>query len=145
MKRCVKIWNMFLLSLRKKIYKSASLGIRNLKREGKNGTSLILNLAFTPENWTFQWKQGSFFVLLLFQHFLFFKIWIIQNNYFFFVIGCVASLLVRSLCLKRPYNFIMPLCFVITNRLLWESLIKCLHNFLDYSGLFFSNYLCLCS
>jgi hypothetical protein len=41
---------MFILSLSKKIYKSASLGRRNMEREGKNETRLVLRLAFAPEN-----------------------------------------------------------------------------------------------
>jgi hypothetical protein len=32
------------------IYKSASLGLRILEREGKNGTRLVLRLAFAPKN-----------------------------------------------------------------------------------------------
>jgi hypothetical protein len=37
---------MFLLSLLRHIYKSASFGLRNIKREGKNGTRLVLRLTF---------------------------------------------------------------------------------------------------
>jgi hypothetical protein len=40
---------MFLLSLLKKSYKSASLGLRNLEKDGKNGTRLVLRLAFAPK------------------------------------------------------------------------------------------------
>jgi hypothetical protein len=41
---------MFLLSLLRQIYKSASLGLKNLEKEGKNGTRLVLKLAFALEN-----------------------------------------------------------------------------------------------
>jgi hypothetical protein len=41
---------MFLLNLPKKIYKSASLDLKNLERERNNGTRLVLRLAFTPKN-----------------------------------------------------------------------------------------------
>jgi hypothetical protein len=40
---------MFLLSLLKKSYKSASLGLKNLEKEGNNGTRLMLSLAFAPK------------------------------------------------------------------------------------------------
>jgi hypothetical protein len=33
----------------KKSYKSASLGLKNLEKESKNGTRLVLRLAFTPK------------------------------------------------------------------------------------------------
>jgi len=36
----------------------------------------------------------------------------------FFIIGCVAGLLIRSLCFKKPYNFVLLLCFIIANRML---------------------------
>jgi hypothetical protein len=49
-KRCVKISSMFLLSLFKQIYKSAPLGLKNLEKESKNGTRLVLRLAFAPKN-----------------------------------------------------------------------------------------------
>jgi hypothetical protein len=41
---------MFLLNLFRKIYKSASLGLRNFEREGQNGTRLVLKLAFATKN-----------------------------------------------------------------------------------------------
>jgi hypothetical protein len=41
---------MFILSLLKQIYKSSSFGLRNLEREDKNGTRLVLKLAFPLEN-----------------------------------------------------------------------------------------------
>jgi hypothetical protein len=34
----------------KHIYKNASLGLRSSKREGMNGTKLVLKLAFAKEN-----------------------------------------------------------------------------------------------
>jgi hypothetical protein len=37
---------MFLLNLFRQFYKSASLGLKNMEREGKNGTRLVLKLAF---------------------------------------------------------------------------------------------------
>jgi hypothetical protein len=40
---------MFLLSLLEKSYKSASPGLRNLEKERKNGTRLVLKLAFTAK------------------------------------------------------------------------------------------------
>jgi hypothetical protein len=41
----------------------------------------------------------------------------------------IASLqeLVKSLCFKKIYNFNLPLCFIRVNKLLWESLVECLH------------------
>jgi hypothetical protein len=41
---------MFLLNLLKQICKSASFGLRNLEKEGRNGTRLVLRLAFALEN-----------------------------------------------------------------------------------------------
>jgi hypothetical protein len=41
---------MFLLNLLRHIYKSASFGLRNLEKEGKNGTRLVLKLAFALDN-----------------------------------------------------------------------------------------------
>jgi hypothetical protein len=39
-----------MLSLFKEICKNASLGLRNLQREGRNGRRLVLILAFDPKN-----------------------------------------------------------------------------------------------
>jgi hypothetical protein len=41
---------MFLLSLFRKIYKNASFGFKNMEKESKNGTRLVLKVAFTLEN-----------------------------------------------------------------------------------------------
>jgi hypothetical protein len=41
---------MFLLSLFKQIYKSASFRLRNIEKEDKNGTRLVLRLTFALEN-----------------------------------------------------------------------------------------------
>ncbi len=46
MKKCAKIWNMFLLGLHKYICKSASLGPKKLGREGRSGIKLMLKLIF---------------------------------------------------------------------------------------------------
>jgi hypothetical protein len=39
-----------MLNLLQQIYKSASLGLRNLEREVRNGTRLVSRMAFTPKN-----------------------------------------------------------------------------------------------
>jgi hypothetical protein len=41
---------MFLLNVLRQICKSTSLGPRNLEKEGRNGTRLVLRLAFAPKN-----------------------------------------------------------------------------------------------
>jgi hypothetical protein len=41
---------MFILNLLRHIYNSASFGLRNMGREGKNGTRLVLKLAFALNN-----------------------------------------------------------------------------------------------
>jgi len=40
---------MFLFNVLKQICKSASLGLKNLEREGRNGTRLVLRLTFAPK------------------------------------------------------------------------------------------------
>jgi hypothetical protein len=41
---------MFILNMLRHIYKIASFAPRNLEREGRNGTRLVLRLAFAPKN-----------------------------------------------------------------------------------------------
>jgi hypothetical protein len=50
MKKCAKISHMFLLSLHKKICKSASLGPKIKGRVERNGKKLVLKRVYTQEN-----------------------------------------------------------------------------------------------
>ncbi len=54
---------MFLLGMHKKNCKNASHDPKNLGKEGKNGTKLVLNLKLTQESWIPQWQQGREFCL----------------------------------------------------------------------------------
>jgi hypothetical protein len=66
---------MFMLCLLKQSYKSASLGLRNLEREGKNGTRLVLRLTFALEKIEHSSEnQVVLFVSLLFQQFTIFEV-----------------------------------------------------------------------
>jgi hypothetical protein len=47
---CVRIKKKLLLNMFRQIYKSASLGLRSLEREGRNETRLVLRPTFAPKN-----------------------------------------------------------------------------------------------
>jgi hypothetical protein len=49
---CVKITNMFILSLHKHICKSASIGPKHLRIVAKNGIKFVLKVVYTQENKT---------------------------------------------------------------------------------------------
>ncbi len=78
----------------------------------------MLKLEFNLENETFYLKQGCFFRLTIVSTLYSFyglKFDTITNQV---IIGYFASFLVKSLCLKRLYNFYLPLCLITINRLL---------------------------
>jgi hypothetical protein len=94
-KGSAKIWNIFLSNLCKHFCESASFGLRSLKKVDMNGMRLVWKLEFDLENWIFEWKPSSFFIVNV--------VWTIYNFWTskfdriikHFIIGCFAGLLVR--------------------------------------------------
>jgi hypothetical protein len=104
---------MFLLSLLRQIYKSASLGLKNLVMESKNGIRLVLRLAFTPKKWTLQWKLGSLFCFIIisaFYIFLGFEIYKIINLLCYWLCCMFAS---KVIIFQEALQFrsIIVLCY----------------------------------
>ncbi len=105
---------MFLLSLLKHIYKSPSFGLRNLEREDKNGTRLVLRLSFGLENWTFLLKPSSSFCFIIIStiyKFWSFELYIITNLLCYWLCCRFASKVIMFQETLQ-FRFVIVLCYI---------------------------------
>ncbi len=116
MKKFVLGWEMLMWKKFKVVYKKPLHGQKSLGNEGKNGSRLVLKMAWDIENWRPVWKPNS-----LARSSRFKKPLSLRMPYFF-VIASKSLLLYNKKYLKPKCGLLLrqlPLLWILLYRLVW--------------------------